>query len=61
MYYTVINEVTSNVTERVFSLWCKEIRKINTLDELNIFVKCDIEPTVKLWKTNNESNFLGVG
>ena len=61
VYYTVINKITTNVTERVFASWCKSIRKITTVNELDAFIKSDIEPVVKAWKSDNESNFLRLG
>ena len=61
VYYTVIDKVATNVTERTFVLWCSKIRKIKTLDDLNTFVNEIVIPTVNEWKQDNEVNFLRLG
>lgn len=57
-YYTVIDRISTNITERIFASWCKPVRGIKTVDELNDFVRAFVIPTVNNWKTDNESNFL---
>ena len=61
VYYTVINKITTNVTERVFAAWCKEIRNIVTVDELKQFIVKTVSPAVRDWTQENESNFLRLG
>ena len=61
VYYTVIDKVATNVTERTFAMWCPDIRKIKSIDELNEFVKNTVIPTVNDWKQDNELNFLRLG
>lgn len=61
VYYTVINKITTNVTERVFAAWCKEIRNIVTVDELKRFIFKTVNPSVRDWTQENESNFLRLG
>lgn len=61
VYYTVIDKVATNVTERTFVLWCSKIRKIKSLDDLYAFVNETIIPTVNEWKQDNEVNFLRLG
>ena len=61
VYYTVIDKIATNVTERTFTLWCSEIRNIKTKDELNRFVSDTIIPTINEWKRDNEINFLRLG
>ena len=61
VYYTVINKIATNVTERTFALWCKDVRNIVTPEDLNGFVNRTIIPTVNDWKMNNKSNFLRLG
>lgn len=61
VYYTVINRITTNLTERTFAGWCPVIRKIRTLDDLKVFVDRHIIPTVNSWKENNDHNFLRLG
>lgn len=61
VYYTVINKIATNVTERTFALWCKGVRNIVTPEDLDGFVNCTIIPTVNDWKMNNKSNFLRLG
>ena len=61
VYYTVINKIATNVTERTFALWCKDVRNIVTPEDLDGFVNRTIIPTVTDWKMNNKSNFLRLG
>lgn len=61
VYYTVINKIATNVTERTFALWCKDVRNIVTPEDLDGFVNRTIIPTVNVWKMNNKSNFLRLG
>lgn len=58
VYYTVINRITTNLTERTFALWCRDIRNIVTIEDLDCFVKCTMIPVVNDWKLDNRSNFL---
>ncbi len=61
VYYTVIDKVATNVTERTFVLWCRRIRQIKTIEELQSFINEIIVPTVNEWKQDNEINFLRLG
>ena len=61
VYYTVINKITTNVTERAFAGWCKEIRNIVTVLDLQQFVIKTVVPALKDWTQENESNFLRLG
>ena len=61
VYYTVINKIATNITERTFALWCKDVRNIVTCEDLDGFVNSTIIPTVNDWKMNNKSNFLRLG
>lgn len=61
VYYTVINKIATNVTERTFALWCKDVRNIVTPEDLDGFINRTIIPTVNDWKMNNKSNFLRLG
>ena len=61
VYYTVIDKIATNVTERTFALWCKDIRNIVKIEDLISFVNNTIIPTVNEWKRDNESNFLRLG
>ena len=61
VYYTVINKITTNVTERIFASWCKDIRTVVTVTDLKQFMMKTVIPTVKDWKRENESNFLRLG
>ena len=61
VYYTVINKIATNVTERTVALWCKDVRNIVTPEDLDGFVNRTIIPTVNDWKMNNKSNFLRLG
>ncbi len=61
VYYTVINRITTNLTERTFAGWCQEIRNIITEDDLNSFVRRFVLPNVNSWKDNIEQSFLRLG
>ena len=61
VYYTVINRIATNLTERVFAEWCKEIRNIITEDDLFRFVRAFVLPSVNSWKDNIEQSFLRLG
>ena len=61
VYYTVIDKIATNITERTFALWCRDVRNIITVEDLDCFVKNTIIPTVNDWKLDNKSNFLRLG
>lgn len=61
VYYTVINRIATNITERTFASWCSEIRRITTVESLDAFVARAIIPTVTSWKQDNQSNFMRLG
>ena len=61
VYYTVINRITTNITERTFASWCSEIRRITSAESLDAFVARAIIPTVTSWKQDNQSNFMRLG
>lgn len=61
VYYTVINRITTNITERTFASWCGEIRRITSAESLDAFVARAIIPTVTSWKQDNQSNFMRLG
>lgn len=61
VYYTVINKIATNITERTFALWCKDVRNIATREDLDGFINRIVIPTVNDWKMNNKSNFLRLG
>lgn len=61
VYYTVINRITTNITERTFASWCSEIRRITSAESLDAFVARAVIPTVTSWKQDNQSNFMRLG
>lgn len=61
VYYTVIDRITTNLTERTFAGWCPAIRAIKTDDDLDAFISNSIIPSVNTWKVNNEQSFLRLG
>ena len=61
VYYTVIDRITTNQTERTFAGWCPEIRAIISDADLNAFITKCIVPAVNSWKVNNEQSFLRLG
>ena len=61
VYYTVINRITTNETERLFVDWCGSVREIKTIEELNKFTYEKVIPKVSSWKADNEVNFMRLG
>lgn len=61
VYYSVINKITTNQTERTFVSWCKDIRSVSSVDDLEAFVQKSAIPAVESWKKNNESMFMMLG
>lgn len=61
VYYTVINKITTNTTERTFASWCPAIRAIQTECDYSAFINNQVIPTVNTWKQNNEQNFMMLG
>ncbi len=61
VYCTVINRITTNITERTFAAWCGEIRKITTLTDLDDFVNNSVLPVITSWRQDNQSNFMRLG
>ncbi len=61
VYYAVVNKIATNVTEKTFASWCKYIRVIKTVEELDSFVADKVIRTLNEWKQNNEVNFMRLG
>jgi uncharacterized protein with ParB-like and HNH nuclease domain len=61
VYCTVINRITTNITERTFASWCGEIRKITNSEELDKFVSKSVLPVISGWRQDNQSNFMRLG
>lgn len=61
VYCTVINRITTNITERTFASWCGEIRKITTPTDLDNFVNKSVFPVINAWRQDNQSNFMRLG
>ena len=56
-YYSVVNGIKSNVTEKIYSAWCPIIRKIDNQDDFNDFVENRVATTVDSWNLNYHQNF----
>ena len=61
VYYSVINKITASQIERTFVSWCKDIRSVSSVDDLDAFVQKSAIPAVESWKKNNESMFMMLG
>lgn len=61
VYYSVINRIPTNQTERAFIGWCAVIRKLRTQDELEIFVAENMLPVILEWKKTHKQYFLMLG
>lgn len=61
VYYSVINRIPTNQTERAFIGWCSGIRKLRTQDELEKFVAESMLPVILDWKKTHKQYFLMLG
>lgn len=61
VYYSVINKVPTNQTERTFIGWCAGLRKVKTEEDMRNFVKYEMLPIIGTWKKNNMQNFMQLG
>ena len=61
VYYAIINQVKTNEIERLYSLWCPQVRQIESDDQLSRFIDAEVKPTIAQWKVNNKSNFMRLG
>jgi len=61
VYYSVINRIPTNQTERAFIGWCSEIRNIRTAEELDQFVKMSMLPVISDWKKTHKQYFMMLG
>ena len=60
VFYSVVNNIKSNVLERLFSSWCPLIRKIRDKDDLKAFFDSNISPTLAIWNRAYRQNFLNL-
>ena len=63
VYYAAVDKVKANETEKLFALWCPEIRKIKNTDDLTKFINEYVIPQVEKWKKNNDhhQSFMALG
>ena len=61
VYYSVINKIPTNQTERTFIGWCVGLRNVKTEDDMKKFVREAMMPTISLWKKTNMQNFMQLG
>ena len=59
-YYMVVNNIKSNVVERLFSSWCPIIRKITDDASLNVFIENNVKTTINNWNVAYKQNFMGL-
>lgn len=55
IFYSTVNKVKGNETEKIFANWCPKIRLIKNEILLNSFVEEEVIPQVDKWK--NERNY----
>lgn len=60
VYYSVVNNIKSNVMERLFSSWCPVIRNIRGKDDLIAFIETHVKPTLDNWNRTYRQNFLNL-
>lgn len=60
VYYSVVNNIKSNVIERLFSSWCPDIRNIQDKNDLAKFFDSKITPTLSNWNRTYRQNFLNL-
>lgn len=61
VYYSVINKIPTNHTERTFTGWCSGLRHIHTEEEMWRYVKDAMLPIISMWKKTNMQNFMQLG
>ena len=61
VYYSVINRIPTNQTERTFIGWCAGIRNLRTEEELEKFVAESMIPVISDWKKTHKQYFLMLG
>ena len=59
-YYLVVNNVKSNVIERLYSSWCPTIRGITDTAGLDSFIEHKVTPTINSWNISYKQNFLAI-
>ncbi len=52
LYYSTINKIKGNETEKIFAAWCPKIRMIKNNEELKKFVNDEVRPLITSWKDN---------
>ncbi len=60
VYYSVVNNIKSNVIERLFSSWCPLIREIRDKNDLDAFFSSNVIPTLNNWNRAYRQNFLNL-
>ena len=61
IYYAVVNNITSNVLERLFSSWCPEIRAVTDEKGVESFIINKVKPTLMNWNLQYRQNFMQLG
>ena len=60
IYYSVVNNIKSNVIERLFSSWCPSIRGISDQEGLDAFIAEKVSPTITSWNLSYKQNFMSL-
>ena len=62
IYYSTINHIKGNETEKIFAAWCPLIRQVVNNDDLNVLLSETIIPQVEKWKIekNHKNNFMSL-
>ena len=58
IYYAVVNNIKSNILERMFSSWCPDIRLITDDNSFDNFIRDKIKPTLQNWNFQYKQNFM---
>ena len=58
IYYAVVNNIKSNVLERLFSSWCPDIRLVTDESEMKKFIQKKVVPTLANWNVQYRQNFM---
>ena len=60
IYYSVVNDIKSNVLERLFSSWCPDLRNVKNKAGLDKFISKRVAPTLENWNRTYENNFMNL-
>ena len=58
VYYATVNEIKSNVIERLFASWCPVLRNIRSQEDFDAFISDKVKPIIDNWNTYYQQHFM---